>query len=239
MEFFSMIYVSSDLHGYPLSDFKKLLEKANFNDSDFLFILGDVIDRGDDGVNILRWLLVQPNVELILGNHESMLLSCSFIFDEITDDSLASFDTQKMDLLTTWISNGAEITLKELKKLSKSSPETIEDILDYLHDTPLYETVSTKSGNFLLTHSGLGNFSKNKKLSQYTVDELLWNRPDIEESYFDKFITVFGHTPIEYYDNKRKNQILKTSTWIDIDTGAGNGGAPCLLRLDDMKEFYI
>jgi serine/threonine protein phosphatase 1 len=40
-----MIYVISDLHGYPIEKLKKLLEKANFGEDDFLYILGDVIDR--------------------------------------------------------------------------------------------------------------------------------------------------------------------------------------------------
>ena len=78
-----MTYVISDLHGYPLEKLKKLLKKANFSSDDFLYILGDIIDRnGDGGVGILLWLLEQVNVQLILGNHEAMLLSCNFVFDE-------------------------------------------------------------------------------------------------------------------------------------------------------------
>lgn len=74
-----MTYVISDLHGCPLEKFKELLEKAEFSDNDFLYILGDVIDRnGDGGVQMLCWLLELPNVQLILGNHEAMLLSCEF-----------------------------------------------------------------------------------------------------------------------------------------------------------------
>lgn len=49
-----MTYVISDLHGYPLEKFKKLLEKADFSGDDFLYILGDVVDRnGDGGVEML------------------------------------------------------------------------------------------------------------------------------------------------------------------------------------------
>ena len=82
-----MIYVISDLHGYPLPRFLQLLRKVDFSEDDFLFILGDVIDRnGDGGVEMLRWLLWHPNVELLLGNHEAMLLSCDFLLDEITED---------------------------------------------------------------------------------------------------------------------------------------------------------
>lgn len=69
-----MIYVISDLHGYPLEKLKKLLNKADFSDNDFLYILGDVIDRnGDGGVEMLCWLMEQSNIQLLLGNHEAML----------------------------------------------------------------------------------------------------------------------------------------------------------------------
>ena len=61
-----MTYVISDLHGYPIEKLKMLLEKAEFGEDDFLYILGDVVDRnGDGGVGILIWLLEQVNVQLL------------------------------------------------------------------------------------------------------------------------------------------------------------------------------
>ena len=133
-----MTYVISDLHGYPLKKLKKLLEKAAFSDNDFLYILGDVIDRnGDGGVEMLRWLLEQPNVQLILGNHEAMLLSCEFVFDEITNESVEAMNTEKVELLSNYMFNGGDLTLAYLRELNKTSPKTVANILDYLHDTPL------------------------------------------------------------------------------------------------------
>ena len=38
--------------------------------NDTLFVLGDVIDRNPDGIEILKDLLARKNVELFLGNHE-------------------------------------------------------------------------------------------------------------------------------------------------------------------------
>ena len=50
-----MTYVISDLHGYPIEKLKTLLEKAGFCEDDFLYILGDVIDRnGDGGEAVIR-----------------------------------------------------------------------------------------------------------------------------------------------------------------------------------------
>lgn len=227
------------MHGYPLEVFKKFLKKAGFSDDDFLYILGDVVDRnGDGGVEMLCWLLEQSNVQLILGNHEAMLLSCTFVFKEITNESLQNVTSKKQELLNTYMQNGGDVTLKSLQKLNKSSPETVSYILDYLRDAPLYETVSTEENDFLLVHSGIDNFNKNKKLSQYTANDFLWTWPELSDEYFDDIITVFGHTPTLSYGKEYTGKILKTRTWIDIDVGVAYGQKPVLLRLDDLQELY-
>ena len=233
-----MIYASSDLHGYPLDSFLRLLEKAGFSDSDTLYVLGDVIDRnGDGGVAMLRWMMRRPNVEFILGNHEAMLLSCSFLFDEITDENVNRLDTRRMRLLLQWMQNGSQPTMNSLRALRTENPEELNDLLDYLRDAPLYAAVTAGEKDFLLVHSGWGGFSPEKKLTEYTPDELLWHRPDTEESFFPDVMTVLGHTPVGYRFGK-KGKMFRTDTWIDIDTGAAGGGSPMLLRLDDLKEFY-
>ena len=234
-----MTYVISDLHGYSIEKLKTLLEKAGFCENDFLYILGDVIDRnGDGGVGILRWLLSQSNVQLILGNHEAMLLACEFLFDEITDDSIADFDSEKIEILSNYQLNGGDVTLKSLAKLNKESPETVCDILDYLRDCPLYEAVTAGGKDYFLCHSGIDEFEKSKKISDYPADAFIWAWPRIDDEYFDDIITVFGHTPTMNYGEQYRNKIIKTRTWIDIDMGAADGKTePVLLRLDDMKEF--
>lgn len=230
-----MIYVSSDLHGYPLEKYKALLDKAGFGEEDFLFILGDVIDRGEEGAEILEWLLTRPNVQLILGNHEAMLLACRFLFDEITEESLSNIDGNKLHALSTWQRNGAEPTIKGLRRLL---PETREDILSYLSEAPLYEAVSAGGRDYLLVHGGLFGYEEGKPISEYAPHDLLWTRPAIDTEYSDRFITVIGHTPTHFYGSRHKGKLLRTKTWINIDTGAASGGSPMLLRLDDLAEFY-
>lgn len=230
-----MVYVTSDLHGYPLPKFRTLLEKAGFSQNDYLYVLGDVIDRGSDGVNILRWLMAQPNAQLILGNHEAMLLECDFLFEEITDESIDRLTGSKLGIYSTWLSNGGAATLNALRATRKSE---IKYILEYLREAPLFETETVNGKDFVLTHSGLGGFRKDKKLTEYSVTDLLWTRPAINTKYFDGITTVFGHTPTVYYGENFRGRAVVTDTWIDIDTGAAMGLDPMLLRLDDMKEFY-
>ena len=232
-----MIYVISDLHGYPVEKLKELLKKAEFGEDDFLYILGDVIDRnGDGGVGILCWLIEQYNVQLVLGNHEAMLLSCDFVFDEITEESIEALTNEKIELLSNYMLNGGDVTLKSLQKLPR---ETQFDILDYLKDAPLFEAVSIGDRDFILVHAGFDNFRKERKISDYKADELIWTWPKLSDEYFEEVHTVFGHTPTKCFGNEYDGKILKTKTWTCIDCGAAYGNEPILLRLDDYKEFRL
>ena len=233
-----MTYVTSDLHGYPLDCFLRLLESAGFGDSDCLYVLGDVIDRnGDGGIAMLRWMMSRPNVEFLLGNHEDMLLSCVSFIDEIREDSIRSLDLEQMQHLLRWLRNGANPTILSLQALKRDLPETFGALVDYLRRAPLYMNVSAGGRDFLLVHSGLGGFSPEKKLSEYDRNDLLWYRPSADEAFFSDTVTVFGHTPNGYRFGE-EGRMFRTDTWIDIDTGAAGGGAPMLLRLEDLQPFY-
>lgn len=230
-----MIYLISDLHGYPHNRFLELLDKAKFGKDDFLYILGDVIDRnGDGGIETLKWLLLQTNAQLILGNHEAMLLGVSFVFDEITEDSINKIDATSIEMLMNYQKDGGDVTLKAMHKLSKNDRM---DILDYLRDAPLYETIEVNGRGYILVHSGLDNFDSHKRIEDYSSEDLLWAWPDLSDVYYTKVKTIFGHTPTFSFDKKFENKIIDTPTWCAIDMGAGFGHEPVLLRLNDMKEF--
>lgn len=228
-----MVYVTSDLHGYSLDKFKDFLDKVRFCDDDFLYILGDVIDRGPDGIKILKWLMLQPNVELLLGNHEAMLLACDFLFDEITEDSISKLTGTKLNTYRTWVSNSGQVTLDAL---SSVRDKEIQYILEYLREAPLYETLNVNNRDFVLVHSGLGGFRKDKRLSEYTPADLLWTRPSLNTRYFEDITVIFGRTPTVCYGNEHLGKIVKTYTWVNV--GVGIGQDPALLRFDDMKRIY-
>ena len=66
-----IIFVS-DIHG-DLPTFKKGLEEINFNDNDYLFIIGDIHEKGDEGMNLktLRYIIElskKDNVFPMAGN---------------------------------------------------------------------------------------------------------------------------------------------------------------------------
>lgn len=231
-----MIYISSDWHGVAPEKIKALLDAAGFGKGDHLYVIGDVIDRGKHGIELLKYIMREPNIELILGNHEAMMLSCSFLFDEVTDDSVRDFNALKMRSLATWQYNGAEPTINALAKESHAMRKAI---MDYLYDAPMWENVDVNGQKYLLVHGGLGGYSEGRAIEDYSESELLWSRPDFSAVYSRDFITVVGHTPTLILSKAYKNRIIKTSTWWDIDTGAACGCAPMLLCLDTLREYYL
>ena len=68
-----MIYVMSDIHG-NLERFESIMRQINLKEEDTLYILGDVIDRYPYGIKLLRKIMKMPNVKMLLGNHDYMML---------------------------------------------------------------------------------------------------------------------------------------------------------------------
>ena len=66
-----MNYVISDIHGC-YREYQKLLEKIHFSDTDVLYLLGDMVDRGPEPVKVLQDVMLRSNVYPILGNHDYM-----------------------------------------------------------------------------------------------------------------------------------------------------------------------
>ena len=60
-----MIYVMSDIHGNH-TRFRSVMDQIGLTDEDSLYILGDVIDRGHFGIQILQELMENPNVTCLL-----------------------------------------------------------------------------------------------------------------------------------------------------------------------------
>ena len=233
-----MIYVMSDLHGCPLEAVTLLLEQADFSEEDFLYILGDVVDRGEHGAELLGWITQQSNVQLLLGNHEDMLLNCDFLFREVTEENLEAITQDQAFWYRNWMRNGAGTTIRGFQKLLARDPELVEGILEYLREAPLYACVKAGGEEYVLVHSGLGNFRKRRPLKNYSRHDLLWERPTVDTVYYSGKTVIFGHTPTAFFGEQYRGRELRTDTWICIDAGAAMGEQPMLLRLDDRKAFY-
>ena len=230
-----MIYTMSDIHGC-YDKYRAMLSEIRFKSTDVLYVLGDVIDRGPDGIKILRDMSTRPNVFPILGNHEFIAAMClPWLTQEITEQSLDSLTDDQIAALGDWINNGGEPTLKSLWKLGS---EERQDILEYFHEMELYAEVEAGDRSFVLTHAALENFDPEKPLATYQLTDFLFGRPVPESACYPDKILVFGHTPTRLLCGQ--NKIFRSGTMIDIDCGCVfKGGRLGCLCLDTLEEFYV
>jgi serine/threonine protein phosphatase 1 len=251
-------YVISDIHG-EYDKFIRMLDKINFSDEDTLYILGDVVDRGPNPVQVLLKLMSMHNVVPIVGNHELMAMEClSFLENEITEETIDNLSPQDINNLVNWLYNGCATTLAEFKRLD---PEMKHEVSEFIKDFALYEEVqvvrqSSKPGRrrdkirngetvrYLLVHAGLGNYSPKKCIVDYSLKEIVWDRADYNVPYYPRrknFFVISGHTPTELIeDNPNPGYIYRKNNHIAIDCGACfKGGRLAAICLETDEEFYI
>ena len=69
------------------------------------------------------------------------------------------------------------------------------DFIEFLKSFSMYEDITINGKRLVLTHAGLGGFSEDKPLDEYTLRELIWERADYSKRYFSDPNTflVTGH----------------------------------------------
>lgn len=239
------VYVMSDVHG--LKDrYDRMIEYIH--EEDTLYILGDVIDRGPDGIVILQDAMQRSNVKMLMGNHEYMMLQ---YYQALKDEKMDLYD--KMLILDRWQRNHCQVTIAQFQKLTTKEQE---EILSYLTDLPLaYCDVHVQEQQYYLVHGypctqfhrGYVRM-KDLEETEACVEDFVWARIEKDEAFFNDRCVILGHTPTLYLQDSRPytiwtgNRSIEDAHVINIDCGCAANNAYtqlALLRLDDRKVFYF
>lgn len=226
------INVTADLHG-EYGRFVSLLNKLSLKKGDHLYILGDAVDRGADGIKILQLIRAhKETITLLLGNHEYMMLN-----------ALSSGDFRQIQ---SWMLNGGKETMRSFLKLSVVEQQ---ELLNWLRGLPLSARVTVGERNFYLIHGWPGE----------SLYDVVWGRPDslYSDPGIENATVIVGHTPVCLLANGTMSterylgrleasgdhmRILHAPHFIDVDCGCGHDVSSArlaCLRLDDMAEFYV
>lgn len=234
-----MQYAVSDIHGC-YDKYVELLRRLDLRPTDTLYVLGDMIDRGPDGLKILLDISLRPNIIPFLGNHEYAALTClPWLMEELTEENTEpDVLLWRLKSIQGWMSDGGDKTVTEFRRLPL---EARQDVLDILEDLTVYEEAEAGGREFVLVHAGLGGFSPDKALDDYGLDELILSRPEPGQVYFPDKYLVFGHTPTPYYTGARPEgaRIYRMGKLIGIDCGCASGGPLGCICLDMLKEIYV
>jgi len=214
----------------------ELLEKINFSKEDTLYVLGDVVDRGENSMECLEYVYSTPNIICLMGNHEDMMLKF--------------FPGPGHVRNYHWLSQGGHKPLEQIDK-AKRNPETKarwDELLNWVKGLPLYLEVEVMGKKFFLSHAGLNTQKEGwtdleSLLALQEPRDIFWSR----EIFFENpgpegYHCVFGHSST--YSIRGNDDC---SIWVDpihkdktcIDGGCVYGGALTALRLDDGAKFHV
>ena len=226
-----MTYVMSDLHGqYRL--YCEMLSKIDLCESDTLYILGDFVDRGDDGVKILLDVMKRPNVKPLLGNHDWTMLALICEEKRLIEKLGREGAT---DLYRLWFSDGGRPTYQAIRALDR---ETRKKVLSFVADMNYIAEITVGDKKYFLSHT-LPEYDPNTPLTDRPADEFIHGEPDYDTEYLPGVTTVTGHTPTGLIDPNFCGRIWQGNGHIAVDCGIAFYSTLGCICLDTMEEFYV
>ena len=256
-----MKYVLSDIHGNHRA-WESIKSQIQFKKKDDLYILGDVIDRGEYGIEILQEIFSSPNMHLLLGNHEYMMLNALGVPYVPNDPEVEN--TSLRERLKLWYYNGGKPTHQVFELLSSDERALL---IDHLKGLPLSYEIEVNGNIFVLVHANSSEMMESIVREDIASDDnqlakityfAVWDRDylSLANSFYKQVgkTMIFGHTPTlnfnpdmnELDNNNSYLSIFKHDHLIGIDCGAGWGnneydgfkGRLSCICLDTMEIFY-
>lgn len=243
-------YCISDIHGHydNLMDFVDTLE-----DDDKVYVLGDVIDKGEDSIKCLLYIMEDKRFEMLLGNHEYMM------FQYLADRKGFKSYPNMHEAWVEW--NEGFDTLYDYNVLPSKKRE---QIYEYIKNLPLnIPNVKVNGRTFYLVHSCPkdDNELKMEDVDYYEdyIYTYVWQRCSPADNFnMEDKIIVAGHTFIQYffgnpyaevkaifdYEGKLETdpKLISKAHYIDIDGGLATRSKTArliALCLDDLTyELY-
>jgi len=209
----------------------------DLDSDDEMYIIGDVIDKGPDGLDVLLKIMKDPRCHLLMGNHDMMMLQYLTCKRKLE----TRFTGEYQDVKKRWLYiNGGLATYQRYKRL----PEiTRKKIVSFLSSLPVLLNIAVEGRTFLLVHAFPQNHGEKdiyvKDMKTFTYrwrSDYIWKREPFHHE--EGKIILTGHTPTRNY---KDHEILHDEGWYDLDCGLAyqdNESRLGVLCLNDLSEKY-
>ncbi|MBQ8431368.1 MAG: metallophosphoesterase [Clostridia bacterium] len=222
-----MTYVMSDIHG-SYQKFLSILSQIQFKEEDVLYILGDLLDYGEECMELIEDLSVRLNVYCIAGEHDYLAARMLAGFDKMLKSG-ASPDPEYIADMTAWVQDGGQVTLEAFRALDNDARE---GVLEYLEDLTLFEDLRVGGKRYVLVHAGIADYEPDSDLEDYLPEDFFSEPLDPSYALLENATIIVGHVPTG------SGKIERGEGSIFLDCGASEGGKLGCLCLDNGKEFY-
>ena len=240
----------SDIHGC-FTAFQKMLEKIGFCDEDRLIIAGDIIDRGPENYEMLKWFENRPdNVEMIMGNHEY-----DFAYEDVPHMLASIGDYRGEDWADRYLPDEDHDLYETINGMickNNVTPDMLAGWAEMIRELPYYKILEINGRKYIIVHAAYVSDERYKMIygSLNGIEEFyIWNRDAFLYDDGPGDTIIFGHTPTISdagygTDGKVFVEEYRGNTFIDIDCGyvykerhpQANMAA---IRLEDEKIFYL
>ena len=222
-----MTYVRSDLHGC-YQKYLQMLEKISFTEDDLLYIVGDVLDYGEETMDLIADLSVRVNVYPIAGEHDFLGARMLNGFQKMLKNG-ATPEPEYISEMTQWVADGGQSTLDAFRALDD---EEKEGVLEYLEEMTLFEEAEIGGERYVMAHAGIADFDPDTDLWDYQPEDFFSEPLDASYALMEDATVIVGHVPT------KSGRIERGESSIFIDCGAGEGGTLGCLCLETGKEYY-
>ena len=221
-----MTYFVSDLHGeYEL--FCSLLEKINFSENDVMYVCGDILEKGDSSLKLLKLISSMKNIKCVMGNHDRNFIK---FYHAIMEKSPTDFDVVLSCLREFFFDEEGELSW---------------DMVDYLEALPYY----IETDDFICVHAGV-MLDENKSivpLNTVSEEHLIFDRrfKDEDVIHNSKKCVFYGHTVAQngkitaYKRENATTNSIKDFYKIHLDTGAWQNGILGCFCLENCECIYV
>jgi serine/threonine protein phosphatase 1 len=210
----------------------KMLDKIKLTDKDILYILGDIVDRGPEGMKIIIDLIQRKNVITLRGNHdhEAMIFLKYLIMpnDGYVVDEIA-------EVFQLWMLDGGNTTYHSFMELSDTDKRAV---IGYLRGLPIFKKIIVGTQYYFLSHT-VPEKDKMLDFNNCNMYDFLMGEPDYKEKYYDDMIIVTGHTPTGFIDEASLGKLWKGNNHIAVDCGAVFDHPLGCICLDTQEEYYV
>lgn len=206
------------------AEYREMLKKIELSERDVLYVIGDVVDYGEDGIDLLTEMSMSANVYPVAGAHDYRALRMLTGFDKMLREGAmptADFSAE----MQAWAADGGAVTLAGFRTLDD---EMREGVLDYLAEFALYEEVTAAGREYLLVSGGIAGFAPDKELDDYAPADFFTPAP-AGAAYFEDRTVILGGAPAP------AGRIAREGGVIRLDCG---DKLACIC-LETGEEYYI
>lgn len=214
------LIVISDIHGH-LDRFKALLQKIKYTSDDYLVILGDFVEKGDQVVETIHYVqgLDRHNRTFVLAGNCEWALQCLLTIPELAGEipkylkRVSTNGCIRQKYKELHLDDGRDTKLGVQKQIAAS----LKEELDYLSHLP----ITLKFNHFLFVHAGI---EKRHDYKNSLLSSLLEMQYFYDQGHVLDETVIVGHLPTSNYDEKFiDNDIIidEEKKIICIDGGTG------------------